>query len=222
MSIHNGHRNRIKQKFLEHGFQGFHPHEILEFLLFYSTPRRDTNPIAHELIEHYGDISSVFDAPFEELIKIKGVTENSATLIKSIPYFSRVYLESSHKNFILDSTDACGKYLIPKFIGRTDETVIIVLLDNKLSVINAKVLNEGSVNNTHIDVRKIVEHCIKHNASSVILSHNHPSGVALPSSADIHTTLKIKTTLQAIGIRLLDHIVVAGDDFVSMADSSYL
>ena len=222
MSIHNGHRKRIREKFLNYGFNSMHPHEILEFLLFFSSVRGDMNPLAHSLINHYGSLSSVFDAPYEDLLKFDGIGENTAILLKSIPHFSRAYMESSNQNIVLDSTESAGIFLLPKFVGRIEETVILTLLDNKLSVIRSEVIFVGSVNSAHVNMRKIIELCIKYNASSALLAHNHPNGIAIPSSADISTTIKLKEALLLINVNLIDHIIVASSDFVSLADSMYI
>lgn len=219
MSVHNGHRQRVKDRFLEQGFVGMHPHEILEFLLFFSIPRGDTNPTAHILIEKYGSIAKVFDAPYEELIEIDGIGANSAILIKSLPQFAREYSQSSCDIKIINSTEVAGEYFMPHFVGRTEETLFLLTLDNKGSVIKNVLVAEGSVNQVNINVRKIVELSLKHNSSMVIIAHNHPNGVALPSLADISATKKVKSALELVGITLFDHIIVANDDYVSLADS---
>ena len=222
MSVHKGHRKRVKEKILECGFKSMNPHEVLEFLLFFANPRGDTNPIAHTLLNHFGDIQSVFEASYEELLEINGIGENAAILILSIPHFSREYLSSKNKNTLLNTSALSGKYLIPRFVGRTEETVILTLLDNKMCVIKSLVLTEGSVNSTHINIRNVVELSLKHKASAIILAHNHPNGIALPSAADIHTTRKLREALILISVSLSDHIIVADDDFVSMADSNLI
>ncbi|MFI3227822.1 MAG: DNA repair protein RadC [Clostridia bacterium] len=221
MSVHQGHRNRVKEKFLENGFRGMHPHEKLEFLLFFSIPRGDTNPIAHNLLERFGNIAGVFDATIEELSKVKGVGINTAILIKAIPQFAREYAESTRTLNIISSTTEAGKHMLPKFIGCTRETLYITLLDNKSNVIKDVFISEGTVNQVSVNVRKIIELSIKYEASRVILGHNHPNGLALPSLADEYTTNKVRDALALIGVDLFDHIVVADDDYVSMYDSGY-
>ncbi len=221
MSVHKDHRKRVKSKVLNSEFSGFYDHEILEFLLFYAIPQKDTNPIAHELIKTFGSLHAVFEASYNDLILIDGISENSATLLKSIPYLSRAYLESASNKVILDSVQSTAKFLMPKYVGRTVETVMAIFLDNKSAVIDCKILFEGSVNSVNLDTRKIVDLCVKLNSSAIILSHNHPRGTPIPSSQDISTTLKLKEVLSMISIKLLDHIIIADFDYYSMSDSHY-
>lgn len=219
MSVHQGHRARVKEKFLDNGFHGMHPHEILEFLLFFSIPRGDTNPIAHELIATFGSITEVFDAPIEELIKIKGIGESSAILIKSVPQFAREYAQGQNLNNRITTTYEAGNHLVPKFIGRTKETFFVTMLDNKSHIIKDVLVSEGTVNQVSVNVRKVVELSIKYQAVKVVMAHNHPKGFAFPSTSDEYTTYKIRDALNLIGIELFDHLIVVEDDYVSMRDS---
>lgn len=218
MSIHNGHRQRVKEKFLDKGLDGMHPHEVLEFLLFFSVPRGDTNPIAHNLIKRFGNIAGVFDAQFEELMKIEGIGVNSAMLIKAVPQFMREYAQSTCELKIINSSKSAGEYFLPKFIGRTEETFFAVLLDNKSHILKDVLISTGSVNQVNVNIRRMVELSLKHQAAVVILAHNHPNGRAKPSMADISTTNKIKSALALVGITLSDHIIVANEDYISLAD----
>lgn len=222
MSMHSGHRDRVKQKVLENGFQGMHHHEILEFLLFYSVPRSDTNPLAHALIEHFGGLEYVFEATVEELTEVKGIGEHTAILIHSIPLFAREYATASSKIKKIQSTTDATSFLIPKFIGRTEETFILVTLDNKSKITRDIIISRGTVNQISVHIRKIIEMSLKYKASRVIIAHNHPHGSATPSLTDIETTRKIKTALEQVGITLFDHIIVVGEEFLSMAEEQML
>ncbi|MBQ6539482.1 MAG: DNA repair protein RadC [Oscillospiraceae bacterium] len=223
MGIHDGHRGRMKHRFLTDGLDGFHDHEILELLLFYAIPRRDTNPIAHELLTRFGSLSGVLDAAAEELCRVDGVSENAAVLLKLIPHAAKRYsLSRSSFNGLLDSTEKVGDYLVPRFFGERDEVVYMVCMDSKFKVLNTKLIFRGNVNSASISIRKIVETALTYNATRVILSHNHTSGIAVPSREDIDTTFKLKNALAAVDVQLVDHIVVADDDYVSMADSGIL
>ena len=220
MGVHDGHRNRLKSRFLSQGLSGFEDHNILELLLFFSVPRSDTNEIGHRLLKTFGSISNVFDAPVEALCKVEGVGEHSATLIKLIPELCRVYNIDKAENIkIINSTDDAGRYFIPRFIGKTTEEVHIMLLDDKKRLIKAEVITKGTISAAAISVRKIVDAAISNNATGVILAHNHPGGVAIPSPNDVAVTRKIYLALNSIDITLHDHIVVAGDDYVSLRES---
>lgn len=217
---HDGHRKRLKARFAKSGLDDFEPHNVLELLLFYSVPRKDTNPIAHRLINRFGSLSGVFDAKPEELMKVEGITENTAVLISMIPQLARKYLEdkSDAMNTIRGFNDI-GTYLMPKFVGRTIETVMLAALDNKNKIISCNIIAEGDNNRANISRRKVMEEAIRVGATRVVLAHNHPRGFAVPSKEDIYLTEEIYSLLKSVGIELVDHIIFAEDDFVSLAAS---
>lgn len=220
MSIHDGHRQRLKKRFLEEGLDGFTEVQALELLLFYCIPRRDTNPVAHALLARFGSLSQVLEAPMEELCKVPGISENAATLLRLNREMCRFYLVNRmSKNTILLTLEECASYMVPFFFGRQVETVFLLCLDAKCKVLCCKEVGEGSVNSAGISVRRIVETALAANATSVVLAHNHPSGVALPSDEDLQTTRRLAVALQAVEIHLADHIIVADDDYVSLAQS---
>lgn len=222
MNIHDGHRARLKKRFLEHGLESFEDHGVLEILLFYALPRADVNPIAHALIDKFGTLSAVFDAPVEELARVPGIGLSTAEFIKLIPQVSRRYLMSRVSfDDILDSSKKAGEYLLPRFYAERDEIVYMACLDAKCKVLNCRLLFRGSVNSANVSVRKIVENALVFNATSVIIAHNHTSGIAIPSDEDKLTTRRIEQALKSVDITLADHIVVADDDFVSLADNGF-
>ncbi len=223
MNIHEGHRERMKQRFMEQGLDAFDDHQVLELLLFYSMPRKDTNPLAHQLLEHFGSLEAVFEAPTEELKKISGIGDSAVTLLRLIPEVSRRYLiDKNSFDKVLDSSAKVGAFLVPRFMYERDEVVIVICLDAKCKVLACKELFRGAADCAEISIRKIAELALAKNASSIILSHNHVSGIALPSIEDEMTTKRIKATLDAMGISLIDHIIVAGDDYISMSDSGII
>ncbi len=217
---HDGHRKRLKARFVKSGLDDFEPHNVLELLLFYSVPRKDTNPLAHRLINHFGTLSGVFDAKAEELMKVEGVTENTAVLISMIPQVARKYLEDKADlgNIVGDFNDI-GTYLMPKFVGRTVETVMLAALDNKNKIISCNIIAEGESNRANVSKRKIAEEAMRAGATRVIIAHNHPRGFAIPSVEDIYLTEEVYSFLKAVDIELIDHIIFAEDDFVSFAAS---
>ena len=220
MSIHAGHRQRLKERFLKESLDNFEEHQVLELLLFYGIPQRDTNEIAHELIRKFGSLSKVLEATPEELAEVKYVGDNVTTLFRLITEVARYYqVNCAMREQILTSIDACGKYLVPFFHGRQNETVFLLCLDAKCKVLCCEKVGEGSVNSAGVPVRKIVEMALKANATSVILAHNHPSGLAIPSGEDIQTTRRVALALDAVEIGLVDHIIVADNDWVSLTQS---
>lgn len=222
MSIHKDHRKRTRERFFFEGLDHFSEYEALEILLYYAIPRKDTNPIAHALIDRFGSLEQVLDAPIEELEKVPGITRNVAVLIKLVTEMGRLYLvKRGENNKILRTIQECGEYLKPHFFGRVNETVFLLCLDAKCKVLGCREVGEGSVNSANVPIRRIVEIALNTNASSVILAHNHPSGLALPSGEDIATTRRVAAALSTVDVQLVDHIIVADDDFVSLAQSGH-
>ena len=221
-SIHKGHRERLKARFLEEGLDNFTDIQALELLLFYAIPQKDTNPIAHALLDHFGSLSRVLEADVEELKKVPGISDHSATLLALVTELGRYYqVDCAQRVEVLTTLDACGAYLVPRFFGRSNETVFLLCLDAKCKVLCCKEIGEGSVNSTSISIRKVVETALSANATTVVLAHNHPSGVALPSSEDVQTTRRVAAARSAVEVHLADHIVVAEGDYVSMVQSGY-
>lgn len=222
MAMHDGHRQRLKERFCKEGLDNFDELQVLELLLFYCIPRQDTNPIAHRLLDHFGTLAQVLEAPMSELEKIEGMGPSSAAFLHLITQVGRYYLVNrSMQHKILATTEACGQYLVSHFYGRRNETVFLLCLDAKCKLLCCKEIGEGSVNSAGIPVRRIVETALGVNATTVVLAHNHPSGIALPSPDDVQTTYRVAAALETVEITLADHIVVADDDFVSLVQSGY-
>ena len=219
---HEGHRQRMKQRFLKSDLDSFDDLAILEFLLYFAIPRKDTNPIAHHLLDHYGSLAAVLEAPVEELRTVEGVTENAAILLTLVPAVARQHMiRRAHFGEPLTTTTKCGEYLVPRFFGERDEVVWLLCLDAKMVPIDCRLLFRGSVNAANISIRKVVEVALACNATFVVLAHNHTSGLAAPSREDERTTRRLRAALEALDIPLLDHIIVAGGEFFSMAGSDF-
>jgi DNA repair protein RadC len=222
MSIHDGHRQRLKDRFCREGLDNFDELHVLELLLFYCIPRVDTNPLAHRLLDHFGSLTAVLDATPEELEKVQGVSQGASTFLSLITQVGRYYhIKQSEPGEILRTVEQCGRYLVPYFYGREKETVFMLCLDAKCKVIACKKVGEGSVNSANIPIRRVVEIALGANATTVVLAHNHPSGLAIPSPDDIQTTYRIASALETVEIVMADHIVVSGDDFVSIVQSQF-
>ena len=219
-NVHKGHRQRLKERFLRHGLDNFEEHQVLELLLFYGIPQRDTNAVAHDLLDRFGSLSRVLEATPEELAEIPYVGDNVSTLFKLITAVSRYYqVNVAQREKILATIEDCGRYLVPFFHGRQQETVFLLCLDAKCKVLACEKVGQGGVNSAGVSARHVVETALKFNATSAILAHNHPSGLALPSKDDVRTTCRIAAALDGVDVELTDHIVVADEDWVSMAQS---
>lgn len=218
-NAHEGHRTRMKQRYINDGLDSFEPHQILEMLLFFTIPLKDTNEIAHELIKTFGSLSHVFDADIKDLQKVSGIGEHSSLLLSMIPQLSRAYLKDiSGERPILDSSEAAGKYISSFFMGRIYEAFYLFCLDNSCKVIHEEKIVEGTLDETPCYPRLVLETAFRHNAQKVIFAHNHPSDILKPSLNDIESTRKLVNIFESVDIEVSDHIIVGRSDYISMAE----
>ena len=221
--LHEGHRQRVKQRYLAEGLDSFEDHEVLEMLLFYSVPMRDTNELAHKMIKEFGSLATLFEADPKDICRRCGVSENTAILLSLIPSLSRRYFKGKWgEKPVLNSSSKAGQYAVSLFVGRTYEAFYLICLDAQNRVNYAALVHEGTINEAPVYPRVIVEAALRHQANSVILAHNHPGGSLQPSQADIEVTKRISTALGAISISVVDHIIVAGDKYMSFAEKGLL
>ncbi|MBE6551193.1 MAG: hypothetical protein E7665_03555 [Ruminococcaceae bacterium] len=221
-NLHAHHRSRLKARFLKEGLENFEKHNILELLLFFGIPYMDTNEIAHVLLDRFGSISGVCDAPYSELITVKGIKENSATLLKLIPELARVYCEEKYNVDPLKfSYGMLGEYFVAKFLGINKEHVLAAFFDNDLNLITIETIYEGDVNSSLLPMRKLAQLVISTNASAVVLAHNHLSGVHIASNDDMETTGRVLDFLNEMRVTLLDHFIVAKDHYGSIMPDNY-
>ena len=212
MGLHEGHRQRMRQQFLSHGPQSMADHELLELALFYAIPRRDTNETAHRLLEQFGSLDRVLTAPEQELEQVEGVGQNAAVLLRLIGAMGDRARQPGREKKIVASVDQAGAYFLRLLDGQRTEQLYQLCVDGKGKVLSCRVLC----------LRQAVENALLSGASGVFLAHNHPSGVALPSRADVQATVQVRDALKRLDIRLIDHIIVADGDYVSMASSGLL
>ena len=221
--LHEGHRKREKEQFLTNGLSGLPDHKVMELVLFYAIPQGDVNPLAHRLVDHFGSLAGVFHATYDQLLEVKGIGPNTAALLQLIPAVSARYLaQSTSFDGQIAGTWQYRELLWPLFFGQRDELAYLVCMDGKNKVLATKKLGEGIADAVRIGPRKVLEAALACNATRVALAHNHVSGVALWSDADLDTTLRLKRLLREAGIELVDHLIFAGDDMVSMAESGAL
>ncbi len=221
--IHEGHRQRVKTRYLAEGLDSFEDHQVLELLLFYCIPMKDTNELAHNMLREFGSLAGLFESDPKEISKRCNVSESTAILVSMIPSLSRKYFKGKWGDKpIINSSTKAGEYALSLFAGRTYEAFFVICLDSQNRVNSAALVHEGTINEAPVYPRIIVETALRHQANSVILAHNHPGGSLQPSKADIAVTKKISQALEAISIGVVDHIIVAGDKYFSFAEKGFL
>ncbi len=221
-NVHEGHRQRMRERFIAEGFNGFSQHQILEMLLFYACPRIDTNEIAHALIDTFGSIGGVFDADVEALTKVKGVNFNAAVLFKMIAKCQPVYYKYHAEAMAYDNTEKLKQLFLSCYVGESRECFIVACLDNSLRLAECKILCYGSPSSAPVDMRRLAEMVIRSKCAYIAVSHNHPKGSAAPSAEDIAVTRRIKTFMQNMDVRVLDHIIVGANGAVSMREGAVM
>ena len=222
-SVHDGHRQRLKRQFAEHGGESLSDVQFLEMLLYYAIPRSDTNELSHALLERYGSIRGVLDADEADLQKVAGVGEGTVLLLKTAKETMRRYMASppQEKAYICSSSDA-GRSFVPILRFETEEKVYLMCLNGRGGVISCTQLGTGTFRGVNVSIRRIVDEAVRRHSASVVLAHNHPGGFAIPSVEDRNYTSELKRALELMDIRLMDHIIVAEGDYVSFAQSGYL
>lgn len=217
--LHKGHRGRLKMRFLKEGLDGFEDHQVLELLLFQTIPRLDTNPVAHSLIQRFGSLSAVLEADTKDLASVDGVGLNAAAFLSMIPQVTRRYFidRIKHSRKPLTSSETASEYLVPLMAGRTEEVFYVICLDSRLRVLYPALISEGTVKDAFVHPRHVVEAAVRHKAASVLLAHNHPGGTVSPSNHDHSITRRLVQALGNIDIKVVDHVIVAGDQIYSFA-----
>lgn len=217
-SVHSGHRSRMRKRFLETGFSGFQPHEVLEMILYYSIPRRDTNEIAHKLLNRFGSLHDVLCADPQVLIQEPYITENTAVLISMFRTVLQYDAASQMAGTVLDSYRKVRKFFIDIYMLEMREVIRVALLDEKLRVLRCETVSEGHPSAAQMTVRQLTELAYRANSNTIILAHNHPRGSAMPSGNDISATRHLVPILYQCGITLADHVIVSGDTAVSLRE----
>lgn len=221
--VHEKHRARMQARVERDGLESLAEHEALEYLLFLAIPRQDTNVLAHRLIDYFGDFCKVMEADPSELVRVKGIGPRSARLIHTVMAFGRYYgLKKRKQRTALDATERAVEYLKPLFFGERNESLYLILLDDKCRPLRDMRIAEGVPNRVQIDTRKLLRDVARTEATCAILAHNHPSGLAIPSEADLIATLGIMKALDPLGVTILDHVIVAGEDACSMRERGCL
>ena len=208
MDEHDQHRKRVYNRFLREGLMGFEEHNAMEFLLFLAHVRGDTNSLAHRVIRTFGSLSAALDAPYEELIKVPGIGPSSAAVLKFIPQMCAYYLENKRDaRQPLNSPAAAAEFLMPYFFAKTAEEFYVAALDDRRTLLRFERLSYGTANTTSVSAAQVVEFAVRWRATGVILAHNHPRGVPLPSNSDLAVTKNLLQALSVVNIELVDDFI---------------
>jgi DNA repair protein RadC len=218
-----GHRQRIKEKYRKSGIKGWLDYEVLELALSYAVPRKDTKPIAKELLSRFKTINAILDTEAKELMQIRGVSDHTALFIKLLKEISVLYLEKGlQKKDLLSSPDLVYDYLKASLKGAVDEEFQTLFLDNRNQLIAMETSKVGTVNRSVVYPRKVVERALYNHATGVIIAHNHPAGTLSPSEHDFAITKAMKSALKTVDINLLDHIIIGNNDYYSLKDNGQI
>ena len=226
-NLHEGHRKRVKERFLKFGVDSFTDVQLLEALLFYAVPKKDTNDTAHLLLDAFGGtFAKVVEADYNELLKVNGIGENAASLLKFFQMAAKKYLISSFseaddavKRTVTGQSALC-EYCSNLFLGCKNEVLYAIALDQELMVISKEIIMEGDPGKINVSERKVVEFVLKHNCDRIALAHNHPGGTSQPSRSDINTTSDLMELLDKLDVELVDHIIVGKFGAVSMRENA--
>ena len=220
-NIHRNHRQKVRERFYANGFRGMPSHNVLEMLLFFGIPYKDTNPIAHDLIDHFGSLSAVFEAKRTDLMQIKGMTENAACLITMVlPLYQRYTTELAKRRPKFKTVQEMVNFLRSLYLDNNNvERVYVLCFDVNDSLITYRMIGEGDVTSSSFDMRKLASAVLETNAASVVLSHNHPHGIATPSQQDAVATAAVANLLHTLNVRFSNHIIVSDRNHFSMIDS---
>ena len=215
--LQKGHRERFRERYLKEGLDNFEDHQVLELLLFQAIPRLDTNPVAHMLMQKFGSLSAVLEADPKDLAVVEGVGVKAAAFLGMIPQVTRRYFldRIKHTRKPLNTSEAAAEYLVPLMAGRSEEVFYVICLDSQLRILYPALISEGTVKDAYVHPRHVVEAAVRHKAASVILAHNHPAGSLRPSHHDHAITKRLVQALGGIDIKVVDHVIVAGEQFYS-------
>lgn len=219
-NLHAGHRKRMRQRFRETGLAGFAEHEVLELLLFYSNPQKNTNPDGHRLINRFGSLKGVLDASYEELQEVEGIGEASATLIRLLPQIYKLYSISEQRNKPLKKIDDRCRFFYEQLGAESkQEVLLLACLDDRLHLRNVYEVAREIPDAVHVDTQKLIKSALLTGCTNFMLAHNHPMGVPLASYEDVTTTVSIAKLMKNMSLKLVDHIIVADGRSISMAQT---
>ncbi len=212
--IHKGHRERAIESFLINS-DGTNDHQILEILLFYAIPRIDTNPLAHKLINTFGDLKGVFSASAEQLLAVDGVGRKVATFIYAIAELVKRIENKKQKKILFTNPQQTKEYLYDLFDGLSHEKFMMIFLDSKFKLLTKVEFTDNAKTKVSAEIPEVIKAINVFKPSYAIMAHNHTSKSVLPSKEDHLATKKINIICEINGINLIDHIIISGKDSFS-------
>lgn len=220
---HDGHRQRMRERFAAQGLDGFAPHEILELILFYAIPRANVNPLAHRLMEAFGSLHAVLEAEPADLMKVEGIGERAASLLSLFGHVDRQLEKSrSASRKVLSNRLDAQRHCLGLLAGLRQEHLYLVCLNAQMEVVQNALIAKGTLNEVQAYPRMVAEAALRANAHAVVLCHNHPGGSLIPSQADLDMTGQLGNLLGSLEVMLVDHIIVAGEEALSLVECGLL
>ena len=220
---HAGHRKRMRDRVEQQGFANLEPHEALELVLYFTNPRKNTNKLAHELIDRFGDFAGVLEASEADLMTVDGVGPSTARMLHLLPEISRYYTKCrTQERKSLKTTEQLTAYLAQQFEGAVQERALLLALDSRSRVKATLWLRDGTSDRVSFAIKDVVAAALKGGTDSVALCHNHPNGVALPSREDLQATENIVRALGLVRVHLRDHIILTETESFSMREENRL
>ena len=221
VNLHENHRDRMRKRFLSSP-NSFSKHEIVELLLFYTIPRKNTNVIAHDLVERYGDIRNIINASPQELVETDGIGESAAVFLSLIGKVMETISDENIKAVSFHSLDKVTPHVLNVIGALSAEKLCVYYLNGKGSVIKSEYFTQLKPDSVHYEIEDIQKTCILVKAKRLIIAHNHPSGDLEPSYYDDKSTAKFISMAKAIGVEFDDHIIVGKDSVYSYKTSGRL
>ena len=216
---HRGHRQKVRARYYANGLNGMPDHNVLEFLLFFGIPQKDTNALAHALLERFGSFAGVLQANAEQLKDVKGMTENAACLLTLfLPVYQRYLTDLSAKKPVFKTAKELADYMRPQFIDSQNERVFLLCFNESQRLIAMRCIAQGGLNQVMLDMRQMASAVLETNAKAAILVHNHPNGIALPSPDDLQTTKTVSQMLATLKVPLLNHVIITDQTYFSMIE----
>jgi len=224
--IHTGHRARMRERFVESDGKGLADHEILEMLLYYIIPRCDTNDLAHRLIEEFGSFARVLEADATLLCQVDGIKESAALYLNLLGETTRRYtseklLCEEREKPVFDTPAKIAAFMMPRYMGMNVERVYLLLFDNAMHMIDCYHVCDGSISGVALSIRRIAERAYRKGATAAILTHNHPGGMATPSSDDVQLTHRLDEALRLLEIPLLEHYIFAERSYAPILSAHF-